>query len=375
MAEPNRLAEWCLVQGQHTVLASINAGRTAGDRRATATAEIELFAGTLTKMVEHDRVDLIGPTLEAYFATPYRIATDTGPLRYYTPRFTRHGADRLTITFADDFKNCGRTLSQLRGLLRIMKLFDATMRSDAVVLGSALLNQWDAGAEPGLAYCANSTSYLLIPDTDFVSTRGYHDFRRELSQLRVPWSERAQIALWRGATTDRFPVPPLTWRDMRRVRLSLIGRAHPDMVDAGITDVHQWDRPELRPMIEAEGLMKPFLPRTDFRRFRYQIDIDGATNAWAGLFTKLLTGSTVLKVESDQNYRQWYYGRMTPWVHYVPVRADMADLLEKISWLRRHDDEAHAIAKRGQALADGMRFGIELVGAVEAINLAFRVYG
>jgi hypothetical protein len=29
-----------------------------------------------------------------------------------------------------------------------------------------------------------------------------------------------------------------------------------------------------------------------------------------------------------------------PWVHYVPVKNDMSDLLDKINWLIDHDEEA-----------------------------------
>ena len=49
------------------------------------------------------------------------------------------------------------------------------------------------------------------------------------------------------------------------------------------------------------------------------------SNSWSGLFTKLLTGSTVLKVESPMGFRQWYYDRLKPFEHYVPVRPDLAE--------------------------------------------------
>jgi hypothetical protein len=375
MDETNDLAEWCRAQGREAGYAAMLSGRGGRDRRDSDAAEDNPVADALADMVEKDRIDLIGPAVRAYFDAPYHIVTDSdSPRRYYAPRYARHRADTLTITFADDFKACPMTWAQCRSLLSIMPLFDATMRGDAVVLGSVRLNQWDAGVEPGLSYCANTDEYVLIPDPVYVQTRAHHKFRRAIAQRRVPWNERKTVALWRGATTDQYPAPPLTWRDMRRIRLSFISRAYPDILDAGITEIHHWDKPELRPLIKAENIMKPYMAATDFQHYRYQIDIDGSTNAWAGLFTKLLTGSTVMKVESDRHYRQWYYGRMMPWVHYVPVRPDMADLIGKIQWLRAHDDVAYEIGQRGQALAESMRYIVELQGAVEQINRAFRVY-
>ena len=53
--------------------------------------------------------------------------------------------------------------------------------------------------------------------------------------------------------------------------------------------------------------MRPYVPMTDFNKYKYQIDIDGNTNAWPGLFQKLLTGSPVLKVASPYGFRQWLY--------------------------------------------------------------------
>jgi hypothetical protein len=58
------------------------------------------------------------------------------------------------------------------------------------------------------------------------------------------------------------------------------------------------------------------------------IDIDGNANSWDGLFWKLLSNSVVLKVESNNS--QWYYSQLKPWHHFVPVKADLSDLVEKV---------------------------------------------
>ena len=46
---------------------------------------------------------------------------------------------------------------------------------------------------------------------------------------------------------------------------------------------------------------------------------------------------------------QWYYSALVPWVHYVPVRGDLKDLDERLTWAMEHDQEAKEIAKRGRA--------------------------
>jgi hypothetical protein len=87
-----------------------------------------------------------------------------------------------------------------------------------------------------------------------------------------------------------------------------------------------------------------------------------------------LTGSPVLKVASPCGYRQWYYDRLRPWTNFVPVSAEMTDLMEKIAWLRRHDDTARRIGENGQALAMSLRYEAELGAAGRTIAAATRYF-
>jgi hypothetical protein len=107
-------------------------------------------------------------------------------------------------------------------------------------------------------------------------------------------------------------------------------------------------------------------------RYKYQIDIDGNSNAWSALFQKLLSGSAVLKIASPHNFRQWYYDELTPWVNYVPVKADMSDLVEKINWLIDHEDEAMQIGINGRQLASKLTYDEELNKALINIHKALK---
>jgi len=59
---------------------------------------------------------------------------------------------------------------------------------------------------------------------------------------------------------------------------------------------------------------------------------------------------------------------MNPWRHYVPVRADMTDLIEKIDWCRSRDYECAAIAAAGQAFAEAMTVESEIAEAVRRLE-------
>ena len=60
----------------------------------------------------------------------------------------------------------------------------------------------------------------------------------------------------------------------------------------------------------------------------------------------LYSGSTVLMAVSDRKYH--FSMRIKPWVHYVPLAYNGADIVEKIEWLKSHDDLAKRIAENGR---------------------------
>lgn len=51
--------------------------------------------------------------------------------------------------------------------------------------------------------------------------------------------------------------------------------------------------------------------------------------------------SVVLK--QDSAYYEHFYNELQAWEHYIPIRADLGDLLEKVQWARDHDEEVMLI--------------------------------
>lgn len=44
-------------------------------------------------------------------------------------------------------------------------------------------------------------------------------------------------------------------------------------------------------------------------------------------------------LKQDSGYYEHFYNELRPWEHYIPVRADLGDLLDMIRWARSHDEE------------------------------------
>ena len=66
-----------------------------------------------------------------------------------------------------------------------------------------------------------------------------------------------------------------------------------------------------------------------------------------GLLWKLLSGAASCGCKAQ---KQWYHHRLQPWVHLVPVRADLSDLEKAV--VQKPPTECAAIAVAGQALAE-----------------------
>ena len=51
---------------------------------------------------------------------------------------------------------------------------------------------------------------------------------------------------------------------------------------------------------------------------------------------------------ADSKYRLWFRSLMKPMVEYVPIKADLSDLIEKIKWCRTNDKTCKKIAKNAR---------------------------
>jgi len=51
------------------------------------------------------------------------------------------------------------------------------------------------------------------------------------------------------------------------------------------------------------------------------------------------------------NAKCWFLEYLIPNVHYVPVKYDVSDLVEKIVWIQEHEDEARQIAQNAYEFA------------------------
>ena len=270
------------------------------------------------------------------------------------------------INFDQDEEHIKSAVERIFHLLPLIQEFH---QSTFFKVGSIEINPGDYAEADGLAFCSNRDRQILIPDDGFVRTKGYEETRNFYKKNKVPWEVKKPIVFWRGATTGISPTG--LWKDLQRIKLCAIAQnsINQNLFDIGLSGVVQLSKKDAS-QIEGLGYLKQFIPINLSNTYKYLIDIDGNSNAWSALFQKLLSGSVVLKVASPQNFRQWYYDELIPWVNFVPIESDMSDLVDKVHWLLEHDEDAKKIGENGAKLADKLSYELELDRAFININKA-----
>jgi len=127
--------------------------------------------------------------------------------------------------------------------------------------------------------------------------------------------------------------PPGEVEHDTRARLKRLGDENSDkmhIVDTSSTDSSQWI----------------YLP--EITRFRYVIDIGG--NGYSGRLKYLLFSRRALLLV-DRPYIEFFHRDLVAWEHYIPVKRDLSDLLERVQWAFDHPDECDCMAAAAQAFA------------------------
>lgn len=91
-----------------------------------------------------------------------------------------------------------------------------------------------------------------------------------------------------------------------------------------------------------------FMTMAEQSQYKYIIHVDGNVNAYR-LLTTMMTGSLIIRV--DGPYVSWIDHLIKPNVHYILVKPDLSDLIQKIKWCEMSPKSAQKIAKAGYEFA------------------------
>ncbi|ERE74768.1 protein O-glucosyltransferase 1 [Cricetulus griseus] len=149
------------------------------------------------------------------------------------------------------------------------------------------------------------------------------------SAAQWPWEKKNSTAYFRGSRTSPERDP-----------LILLSRKNPKLVDAEYTKNQAW-----KSMKDTLG--KPAAKDVhliDHCKYKYLFNFRGvaASFRFKHLF---LCGSLVFHVGDE--WVEFFYPQLKPWVHYIPVKTDLSNVQELLQFVKANDDIAQEIAKRG----------------------------
>uniref|UniRef100_A0A3B4B8H5 Glycosyl transferase CAP10 domain-containing protein n=1 Tax=Periophthalmus magnuspinnatus TaxID=409849 RepID=A0A3B4B8H5_9GOBI len=209
-------------------------------------------------------------------------------------------------------------------------------------VGDWPLETKSADASPGplpiFSWCGSTdTRDIVLPTYEVTHStletmRGVtNDLLSVQGHTGPPWTNKTYRAFFRG-------------RDSREERLQLVtlSKKHPELLDAGITGWFFFrDR-------EKKVGKAPLVGFFDFFKYKYQVNIDGTVAAYR--FPYLMLGNSLV-LKQDSHYYEHFYIHLKPGTHYIPVKRDLSDLLDKIQWAKENDAEAQKVARTGQEAA------------------------
>lgn len=227
------------------------------------------------------------------------------------------------------------------------------------IYGSGVpLLSWNQGPyAPILSMCVNNR-YADVPiptheDWARVASIDGTTFKPKCQSYKynfdLPWDERIPKAVFRGGSTGcGTTTSTLVLSNFnQRMKLAELGQQYGSLMDAGITNWNVRPRKvEGEPYIQVIEPHLPTVPKLDPEgqaRYKYLINVDGHVSAFR-LSLELSMGCCILMVESMDGWKMWFSHLLRPYVHYVPIKSDLSDLVEKIGWCKDHDDECRVMA-------------------------------
>ena len=173
---------------------------------------------------------------------------------------------------------------------------------------------------------ALSDAVIPIPDYRFCFDPTEYPFEETPEKCRAaasaPWNDK-RIA-WRGTIASS---------DERRW-LELLAAKHTDKL---LVEDPAWEKNNV------------YIPMTELAKYKYTLDIRGY--GWTDRVKVLMQlGRPLFLV--DRPYREWYFDRLEPMKHFVPVREDLSDLIEKYDYLEEHPDVYRDITDEMRCFAD-----------------------
>lgn len=199
-------------------------------------------------------------------------------------------------------------------------------------------------------------SDLLFPTHDDISriskdkyfNKDCKDYSIDESIRDLPLEEKIPKAVFRGSSTGKG----ISIDTNPRLKIASMQKKYSRYLDVGIT---KWNCRPRKIMgqknlqyIDKDNLPFDIVDKLDYSeqmKYRYIVHIEGHTESYR-LSTELNMGSVILMVKSE--YQLWYSHLLQPWVHFVPVKSDLSNLIQRIKWCEKNLEKCREIVENSK---------------------------
>jgi hypothetical protein len=162
----------------------------------------------------------------------------------------------------------------------------------------------------------------------------WDEMSRELLQAgdAVPWEKKKPVVFFRGGLTSPLREPYTLYSPAHRGQWDVRFTPHPS--------------PKFMARVAELGaeVAEPVPPR-DHCAWRYLMNVDGISSSHR-LRMMMACGGVVLYVQPT--WMEFYYYKLVPWKHFVPLPLDPAAGQKVLDFLETHQDVARKIASNGR---------------------------
>ena len=178
-------------------------------------------------------------------------------------------------------------------------------------------------------YSKHNNYNNLVPDFNFhswpsVGINDYEDFVKQIDNAGLNNYEINKVG-WIGNTNTNF----------RRKQMLEIGNHNKELFDF----FHmEWIQSGNILLNSTNYISTPEL----IKKYSILIDIEG--NGYSGRLKHLLWSHRPLLIV-DRPHKEFFFDFLKEWEHYIPVKRDLSDLIEKTKWCIQNYDKALLIAE------------------------------
>jgi hypothetical protein len=191
--------------------------------------------------------------------------------------------------------------------------------------------------------------FILLPDFEALNQKYQVLKDKDITQTEFSWEKKKNQMVWRGSSGQRgfdgsMEICAENMEMFSRIKLCQLSKQFPELIDAGFTYIVHVREPQL-----LMGWKKEYIDYDMQVEYKYHLLVDGNTSAFSNSGWKFFINSAVFIPEST--HVQWYFKELIPYVNFIPVAANLNDLVDKIRWAMDHEDKAAEIARNSREFA------------------------